>query len=93
MATAVAADTARDTMGIIRGDRWGLTHMWNGPVSKVFAASFAVGRSGHMSGLLARSRTAGHNEIRDADRLITLPRSLARKRRSQATAAAGVGVA
>jgi hypothetical protein len=46
--------------------------MWNGPVGKMVAASFAVGRCSHMSGLLARSRTAGHDEIRDADRLINL---------------------
>ena len=28
-----------------------LTHMWNGPVGKVFVSQIAVGRCGHMSGL------------------------------------------
>lgn len=48
--------------------------MWNGPVSKVFIAQMTVGQCSHMSGLLARSTTAGHDEICDADRLITLTR-------------------
>jgi hypothetical protein len=48
--------------------------MWNGPVSKVFIAEMTIGRCSHMSGLLARSTTADHDEICDADRLITLTR-------------------
>ncbi len=42
--------------------------MWNGQVSKVVVAQFSAGRCSHVSGLSVRSSTAGHDEIRDADR-------------------------
>ena len=54
-----------------------MTHMWNGPVSKVVVARIAVGRCIHMSGLFLRLSTAGHDEICDAERLIKFARSKA----------------
>lgn len=42
-------------------------HMWNGPAGKCFFRHFVLReRCGHMSGLSARSWTAGLDEIRDA---------------------------
>ena len=52
----VAAPKQRNTKeeNVFRRAKLGLTHMWNGPVSKAFYARVAVGRCSHMSGLLAR---------------------------------------
>lgn len=47
----------------IRRVNLGLNHMSNGPIGQVAAASFAVGQCSHMSGILARFWTAGHDEI------------------------------
>lgn len=35
--------------------------MWNGPVSKMFAAEITLGRCSHMSDLSMRSLTAGRD--------------------------------
>ena len=45
--------------------------MRNRPVAKMFA----VGRCSQKPGLLARSQTAVHDEVRDADRPINFTRS------------------
>jgi hypothetical protein len=51
--------------------------MWNGPLSKSFQQSdfIAWERCGHMSGLSARSSTAGLDDIRGASGLIRGARS------------------
>ena len=47
--------------------------MWNGRVAKISFGDFPqVGQCGHMFGLFARSSTAGHDEIGETNRLVSL---------------------
>jgi hypothetical protein len=63
---------------VIRPAILALTHMWNGPVSKVLSAYLPSDGAVICPACWRGSLTAGHDEIRDADRLITFPRSKAR---------------
>lgn len=52
---------------------WPKSHMWNGPLGKIFPHVFPkYGRCSHMSGLFSGSH--GHDEIRGANRLISFSR-------------------